>query len=88
MSRDIKNKIKNCQKCKLAKPTRINREYLHKTSTPQKPFNLIQIDTIGPLQKSKNGFKYAVLLQSELTKYLMIVPTMGKTAAEIARAIF
>lgn len=88
MTRDIKNKIKNCQKCRLAKPTRINRECLEKTNTPQKPFDLVQIDTVGPLQQSQNGFKYAVTMQCELTKYLVIIPTMGKTAAEIARAIF
>lgn len=88
MVKDIKKTIVNCKKCKLAKPTRINRELLTKTSTPQKPFDVIQIDTVGPLQQSKNGNKYAVTLQCELTKYLVIVPTINKTASEIARAIF
>lgn len=88
MTRDIRNKVKNCQKCKLAKPTKINREFLNKTSTPQKPFDMVQIDTVGPLQQSKNGYKYAVTLQCELTKYLMILPTVGKTASEIAKSIF
>lgn len=88
MHKDIGNKILACNKCKLAKPSRTNREFLKHTKTPQKPFDLVQIDTIGPLQQSNHGHKYAVTLQCELTKYLMIVPTIGKTAVEISKAIF
>ncbi|RYE12050.1 MAG: hypothetical protein EOP45_23560 [Sphingobacteriaceae bacterium] len=75
ITKDIRKKIQACERCKLSKPTRINREYLVKTYTPQKPFDIIQIDTVGPLQQSRNGFKYAVTLQCELTKYLVIVCT-------------
>ncbi|RYE25800.1 MAG: hypothetical protein EOP45_04435 [Sphingobacteriaceae bacterium] len=88
LSKDIAKFINNCQRCKLAKPTIKNQEQLVETYTPQKPFDLVQIDTIGPLQESKFGNKYAVTIQCELTKYLVTIPTRGKTAAEVAKGIF
>lgn len=88
MTKDISKYVASCHRCKLAKPSQRNKEELVITDTPQKPFDLVQIDTIGPLQESKNGNKYAVTLQCELTKYLVTIPTRGKTAAEVAKGIF
>lgn len=58
------------------------------TKTPLKPLDLVQIDTIGPIPKSHNGFQYAVTLIDELTKFLEIIPIVDKSAKTVATAIF
>lgn len=64
------------------------REPMKITPTPQKPFDVVQIDTIGPFQKSFHSKEYAVTLICDLTKYLVAIPVANKEANTIARAIF
>lgn len=40
------------------------------TETPVCPFDIVQIDTIGPMQKSVDGFQYAPTIVDELSKHL------------------
>lgn len=58
------------------------------TPTPQKAFDIVVVDTIGPLTKSNDGNIYAVTLMCDLTKYLVTVPIPDKTARSVAKAIF
>lgn len=88
MSRDISIYINNCHICKLTKPNRRTREELELTETPRKPFDLVQIDTIGPMTKSNNGNQYAITIIDELSKWLVILPIANKSAKETAKAIF
>lgn len=88
MSRDISNFVSNCHICKLSKPNRKTREELLLTETPCKPFDIVQIDTIGPLTKSNCGNQYAVTIIDEMSKWLVIIPIANKSATEIAKAIF
>lgn len=88
MTRDISNYIKNCHVCKLSKPNPRTREPLELTETPLKPFDLLQIDTIGPLPKSNSGNIYAITIIDEMSKFLVIIPIANKSAKEVAKAIF
>lgn len=88
MSKDIAQYVRNCHACKINKPTYKTREPLTRTLTPQKPFDIIIIDTIGPLQKSQYNNKYAVTIICDLSKYLVTVPIENKEAKTIAKAIF
>lgn len=72
----------------MAKPNRKTREELLLTETPCKPIDIVQIDTVGPLPKSHNGNQYAITLIDEMSKWLVIIPSPGKSAREIAYAIF
>nr|CAH7768840.1 unnamed protein product [Callosobruchus chinensis] len=56
------------------------------TPTPQKPFGIVCRDTIGPFPKTFKGNTYAVTVQCELTKYVIIVPVPNKEAITVARA--
>lgn len=58
------------------------------TRTPQNAFDVMIIDTIGPLPTSNVGYKYAVTMICDLTKYLITAPIVNKTAKEVAKAIF
>lgn len=88
MARDVANYVKNCTLCKLSNPNKKTIEQLTLTKTPCKPFDIIQVDTIGPLQKSNDGNIYAVTIIDEMSKWLTIVPIPQKTAVHIAKAIF
>lgn len=88
MANDVAKYVKNCHICKMTKPNEKTKMPLKLTETPPKPFDIIQIDTIGPMQKSNNGYQYAITLMDELTKYLVIIPITDKSAKTTARSIF
>lgn len=88
MTRDIANYVKNCHICKLSTPNQKTREELELTQTPCKPFDVVQVDTIGPMIKSNNGYQYALTLIDELSKWLVIIPIENKSANVVAKAIF
>lgn len=88
MSQDIARYVKQCHVCKLTKPGIKTKQELTLTKTPLRPFDIVQIDTIGPMMKSENGFVYAITLVDELSKYLVIIPIRDKSAKTIAREVF
>lgn len=89
MDDDVKNYVKNCHVCKLSKPGWKTKQPLKVTDTPSKPFDLVQIDTIGPMRnKSIVGNLYAVTIICELTKYLITIPITDKSAKTVADAIY
>lgn len=88
MSRDVANFCKKCHKCQVNKATARHMEPFVLTPTPQKAFDIVCIDTIGPFQKSNLGNVYAVTIQCELTKYVVIQPIPNKEASTVAKAIF
>lgn len=88
MVKDIADYLKNCKSCLLNKPKVKTREPLKITETPERAFDIVEMDTIGPLVKSYNGNLYAVTLQCNLTKYLVAIPIANKEANTVAKAIF
>lgn len=59
MTKTISKFIKSCEICHLNKPKHRVKVPMMITNTPQKPFDIVIIDTIGPLAKSDNGNMYA-----------------------------
>lgn len=88
MAKDVAQYTKNCEKCKLNKIQSHTREPMKITETPQSPFDIVIIDTIGPLPKTEAGHEYAVTIICDLSKYLIMVPITDKTANSVAKAIF
>lgn len=87
MSRDVANFIKKCHECQTNKIKVKRPEPLVITPTPQKPFDIVCIDTIGKLPRSTEGHEYAVTIQCELTKYIVIIPICNKLATTVADSI-
>lgn len=88
MYRDVSKFVKNCEKCKINKPKTKNIEPLQITNTPQKSFDIVVVDTIGPFKKTINGNQYAVTLICDLSKYLILIPIPNKESETVAKAIF
>lgn len=88
MIKDVAKTIKNCHICKLCKPHAKTKQPLKLTETPLKPFDLVQIDTVGPMRvKSLSGNLYAITIICELTKYLIVIPITDNQACTVANAI-
>jgi hypothetical protein len=71
MTRDITKYVKKCVECQKNKSGVKTREKLRLTPTPQKPMDIVQVDTIGPFVKMNENFEYAITLSDELSKYLI-----------------
>lgn len=88
MTRDVAKYVRNCQTCLLNKPRNKTKQPLKVVATPQKPFDVVVIDTVGPLPTTDFGNKYAVTAICELTKYLVTIAIPNKEANTVARAVF
>lgn len=86
MSKMVKTYINNCELCALNKQVRNTKEELVITDTPSRSFEIISIDTVGPL-KISNDFRYILTLQCELTKYVEAFPMENKEASTIAKTL-
>lgn len=87
MSKDVAKYVKTCSKCQFNKRQSTHLEPMVITPTPQKPFDIVCVDTIGPFPKTTNDNIYAVTIQCELTKYVIIIPIPNKEARTIAKAL-
>ena len=56
------------------------------TETPGNSFEIVSIDTVGPLRLS-NNYRYILTLQCELTKYVIAQPIETKEAKNIAKVL-
>ena len=72
MKKSIAQFIKACELCKLNKTTKHTREKMTITTTSKKPFEVVSIDTVGPLPKTNKNNRYAITIQCELTKYITL----------------
>lgn len=72
---DMRNKIKiyisNCLKCVVYSPDSGKKEgYLHNIPKGDKPFNVLHLDHLGPLEKSKQkGNKYILGVVDAFSKF-------------------
>lgn len=88
MAKQVARYTRKCHQCQTNKSKQKTIEPLSLANTPQKCFDKIVIDTLGPLPKSDSGNAYLVTIMCDLSKYLICVPTRSKDADTIARAIF
>lgn len=88
MTKDIAQFIQKCENCRVNKHKVYTKEPMVITETPCKPFDLVIVDTIGPLTTSNKGNIYAVTMICDLTKYLICASIPSKKAEDVAKAIF
>ena len=56
------------------------------TDTPFRAFDKIAIDTVGPQNVTKHGNKYILIIEDQLSKFLIAVPLQDQTAETVADA--
>jgi hypothetical protein len=84
MKKEISKYIRNCHKCNVNKKFRNTKEKLILTRTPVKPFDIVQVDLMGPLPITEKENKYVLTVQDELTNYLILIPIANKEAKTVA----
>ena len=89
MSHDIESYCKACSICATSKDTNSKLTgLLHSLLIPDRPWQSIGLDFMGPLPKS-NNFDYLLVVIDRLTSQVHLVPTMTTvTARGIAWLIF
>lgn len=88
MMKTISSYVRTCHACQVNKTRVHTREHMTLTKTPQTPFDIVSIDTIGPLAQSENNNRYAVTIICHLSKYLITAAVPNKDSQTIAKAIF
>lgn len=88
MRQEIKNYVQKCKKCQLNKASAKNKPMTVITDTPQKAFDLVTIDTVGPLPATPEGYRYLLTIQCELSKYVVAGPMIDKSANSVAKCMF
>lgn len=87
MVRDVADHVDKCIKCKLNKPKPATKIPLCITDTPNRPFEKISIDTIGPLPLTVEGNRFAVTVNCNLAKYFIPIPIPNKEAQTVAKGL-
>lgn len=87
MSNDIIKYVSTCKQCQLNKAGFKNKPHTIITPTPEAPFDVILLDLVGPFTISDSRNKYAITLQCNLTKYVVIIPIPDKEALTVAQAL-
>lgn len=88
MSSEIKLYVRNCDICKSAKPTnQIQRAEMGKQRVATRPWQILQIDFIGPLPRSKSGYLYILVVVDTFTKFVHVSPLRVATTKTTCRVL-
>ena len=87
MTKDVKDFVKQCQRCQLAKTLPPGPAPITSLPVPDGPNERVHIDLMGPL-KSSGPFAYILVATDAFTKYAMAIPIPNKKASTIATALF
>lgn len=83
---DIKKFIKNCKDCQICKYSTYTKVPMVITTTPNRVFQRITLDLVGPLPEDNCGHKYILTIQDELSKYVEGYPITNKESITVAKS--
>jgi Integrase zinc binding domain/Integrase core domain len=86
MYKDIENYIKTCDACQR-RGNKGGKGYLNPIKVG-KPFERIGIDFVGPLEKTKNGNRYILVVTDYLTKWPEAKPMKEATSENVVQFIY
>jgi hypothetical protein len=89
MSRKIKEYVSTCDVCQKIKPQRhAPAGLLQPIPVPSQPFEVISMDFITELPKSRNGCDAILVVVDKLTKYALFIPTVGTISEKETAGLF
>jgi len=79
MFQDVENYIKNCEICQKNKFTGLyTKAAFQETDMQFQPRDKIYLDIVGPLNMTEDGYKYILMCQDNLSKYLIAIPMINQ----------
>lgn len=86
MDRDTRIYVARCETCLASKPCNTNQTApMGKFRSSSRPWEMIHLDFIGPLPRSKNGFCYILVVIDYFSKFVHIHPVRSATSAAIIK---
>lgn len=85
LRKDVRVWAAACVACQRAKVTRHTRAPLAPFKVPERRFDHVNVDLVGPLPPSR-GYTYLLTMVDRTTRWPEVVPLSSTTAAEVARA--
>lgn len=81
MDADIRAYVARCETCKACKPSnQIQRSPMGNHREASRPFEIIYIDFVGPLPRSKSGNAYLLVVVDGFSKFVHVHPMRTATA--------
>ena len=87
LRRKVSEYVKDCVKCVAAKPDRSYRLSTSATSTPNNPFQSLEIDLCGPFPESSAGNKYILSVIDTLTRFCILKALPNKEASSVIKKL-
>jgi hypothetical protein len=87
MREDIETYIKQCAVCQKLSFEKQTNHITPFTLASYNPMQRIAVDTIGPINKTEDGYKYIIVIIDAFSRYTKLYPTKDTTAVGAADAI-
>lgn len=88
MLKDIVQFIKNCPKCQKNKTGPQTRMPMIITDTPERPFDKVYLDIVGPLPITNKGNKYILTFEDDLTRFMDCYALPDCEASTVAKVFY
>lgn len=88
IDKDVKQFVSSCIVCQKFKGKAHPLCPLGRYPVPNKKFQSVAIDLIGPLEVTERGHRYILTCVDFLTRYTIVVPLRTKAASEVATALW
>lgn len=87
MRQDVAKYIKRCQTCLQTKPLQQQPAGKMLSSQPatSRPWQVISVDLVGPLPRSKSGYHYVFSVCDVFSKFVLFYPLRSATASGIVK---
>lgn len=88
MGVDIRRYVKNCEVCKASKATNIQqRAPMGEYRLATRGWQLLYTDFIGPLPRSRAGFRYIFVVVDAYTKFVHLTPLRQATSKAVIKVL-
>lgn len=88
MNKEIKDYVRKCEICQTTKaPNIILRTEMGEPKLPTKPWEMISIDLVGPLPRSKNGNTFLLVVLDIYSKFVHLHPIRKATSNAVVKFI-
>ena len=84
MAEDIAAYVKNCLKCAQRKPYGQSKAPLKPMPAATRVWERIAMDIVGPVETSRNGNRYILVLSDYASRFVMTIPMIDQTAKTVA----